>query len=108
MLYCKLERYKQEKVLVFLIGGGNLGVFNFFRRDNEDASKNQVADDNVETESNESLLLTALLKGEKIDKNKALSIPAVSSAVDKLSNLVAMLPIKLYQRVEIDGKRKDV
>ncbi len=85
-----------------------MGVFNFFRRDNEDASKNQVADDNVETESNESLLLTALLKGEKIDKNKALSIPAVSSAVDKLSNLVAMLPIKLYQRVEIDGKRKVV
>lgn len=58
-------------------------------------------------DSPQDLLLKSLLKGEKITKEKALSIPAISSAVDRLSNIVAMLPIKMYKYVlDEDGKRK--
>ena len=53
------------------------------------------------------LLLKSLLQGEKITKEKALSIPAVSSSVDRISNLVAMLPIKLYKLTkDANGKEK--
>lgn len=43
-------------------------------------------------------LLRALINGEVIDKEKALSIPAISSAVDTISNLVAICPINLYKK----------
>ena len=43
-------------------------------------------------------LLRALINGEVIDKDKALSIPAISSAVDTISNLVAICPINLYKK----------
>lgn len=54
------------------------------------------------------VLLKAMLKGEKIDKEKALSLPAVSSAVDRICNTVAMIPIKLYRETidETTGKKK--
>lgn len=51
-------------------------------------------------------LLTALLNGETIDRNMALSIPAVESAVDMICNTVAMIPIKLYK--ESEGKIEEV
>lgn len=53
---------------------------------------------NKPNDSPQDLLLQSLLKGEDITTEKALSIPAVSSAVDRLSNYVAMLPIKLYKK----------
>ena len=44
---------------------------------------------------------------EEITKEKALSVPAVSSAVDRISSLVAMLPVKLYKKTTgKDGKKK--
>ena len=54
------------------------------------------------------VLLRAMLKGEKIDKEKALSLPAVSSAVDRICNTVAMIPIKLYKETfdKTTGKRR--
>lgn len=43
------------------------------------------------------MLLRALLNGEVIDKDKALSLPAVASAVDRIANTVASIPIKFYR-----------
>lgn len=43
------------------------------------------------------MLLRALLNGEVIDKDKALSLPAVASAVDRIANTVACIPIKYYR-----------
>lgn len=50
-------------------------------------------------------LLEAIL-GSDIDKYKALSLPAVQSAVDKIANTVAMIPLMLYKETEKDGKKK--
>ena len=77
-----------------------MGLFDLFRK-REDT--NNVVTDNVND-----VLLKAVLKGEKIDKEKALSLPAVSSAVDRICNTIAMIPIKLYREYtdEETGKKK--
>jgi HK97 family phage portal protein len=71
----------------------------FKRRDEEIINNDELVND---------VLLKAMLRGEKIDKDKALSLPAVSSAVDRITNTIAMIPIKLYKET-IDkntGKKK--
>lgn len=75
-------------------------LFDIFRRRNEEAVPTEELVNDV--------LLKAMLKGEKIDKEKALSLPAVSSAVDRICNTVAMIPIKLYRETidETTGKKK--
>ena len=52
------------------------------------------------------VLLRALLNGEGIDRDKALTLPAVSGAVDFISNTVASMPIKLYEYK--DGKVEEI
>lgn len=42
-------------------------------------------------------LLRALLNDEPIDREKALTLPAVSGAVDFISNTIASMPVKLYK-----------
>ncbi|MBP5423725.1 MAG: phage portal protein [Paludibacteraceae bacterium] len=42
-------------------------------------------------------LLSALIKNEVITRDKALMLPAVSGAVDLISNCVACMPVKLYK-----------
>lgn len=43
------------------------------------------------------VLLRALLNGETITREKALTLPAVSGAVDFICNSVACMPVKLYK-----------
>ena len=77
-----------------------MGLFNFFRKRDETVIQTDELVNDV--------LLKAMLKGEKIDKEKAISLPAVSSAVDRICNTVAMIPIKLYKESidETTGKKK--
>lgn len=49
------------------------------------------------SESIDDPILRALFNNETITREKAMSIPAVSSNVDLLSSMVACMPIKLYQ-----------
>ena len=50
----------------------------------------------LEPEVNDALL-RALIGGETITREKALTIPAVSAAVDFICNSVACMPVKLYK-----------
>jgi HK97 family phage portal protein len=52
------------------------------------------------------VLLQALLNNETITRDKALTLPAVSGAVDFIGNSVASMPVKLY-KVK-DGKVEEV
>ena len=69
-----------------------MGIFNFWKRDVDSEITNQpelpIVDD---------VLLQAILNGEQIDREKALTLPAVSGAVDLISNMVACMPVKLYK-----------
>lgn len=43
------------------------------------------------------VLLSALLSGESISREKAMNIPAVSSSVDLISSAVASMPVRLFK-----------
>ncbi len=58
------------------------------------------------TENAESAIASALLGSGAIDKARALQIPSVTAAIDKLANTVAKLPLKLYK--EQEGKKTEV
>lgn len=51
-------------------------------------------------------LLSALISGERITRDMALSIPKVSSSVRKITDTVCLVPFNLYRRgVDKNGKR---
>lgn len=78
-----------------------MGLFDLFRKREEPSEpiQEQIVDD---------VLLKALLEGEVITREKAMTLPCVNGAVDFISNCIASMPVKLY-KVK-DGKveeRKD-
>lgn len=90
-------------MFVFLLskkGGMTMSIFNRILKRTE-STEVENTDENVNNaETPQDILLKSLLKGEKITKEKALSIPAISSAVDRISNSIAILPIKMYRYAE--------
>ena len=66
-----------------------MGFLDFWKRDEPLQEHVATADD---------VLLQALISGEKITKDKALTLPAVNGAVDFISNTIASMPVKLYKR----------
>lgn len=68
-------------------GGEEMGLFDFF----------QKRDDTPITPPVNDVLLQALLNSESITREKALTLPAVSGAVDFICNSVASMPVKLYK-----------
>lgn len=52
------------------------------------------------------VLLQALIDGEAITREKALTLPSVSGAVDLISNSIASMPVKLYKRK--DGRVEEM
>lgn len=51
-------------------------------------------------------LLSALMSGDVITKEQALSIPAVASAIDTIAGKISIIPLKLYKETIKDGKKK--
>ena len=60
----------------------------------------------INENSVDDVLLQALINDETIDREKALTIPAVSSAVGLICDSFAMIPFKLYKRTKKDGKKQ--
>lgn len=64
----------------------------------------------AETKAEESqvddVLLKALMSGEEITRDEALTIPAISSAVGLICDSFAMIPFKLYEKTTKDGKKQ--
>lgn len=68
-----------------------MGFFDFMKRDTATEQKTTV------TPPIDDVLLRALLDNETITREKALTLPAVSGAVDFIANCVACMPVKLYK-----------
>ena len=64
-----------------------MGLFSRKRDNNEPVITPPVSD----------VLLQALLNGETITREKAMTLPAVNAAVDFISNAVACMPVKLFK-----------
>jgi len=72
-----------------------MGLFDFMKkRDTEPPTTNPTPPVTPEIDD---VLLQALLNGETITREKAMTLPAVAGAVDFISNMVASMPIKLYK-----------
>lgn len=67
-----------------------MGFFDFFKRDSNSQTE-------VITPPVNDVLLQALLNNEVITREKALTLPAVSGAVDLIGNMIAAMPVKLYK-----------
>lgn len=67
-------------------------LFDLFRRDTATTEPIYDPSNNVND-----VLLSALMSNETIDRNKAMSLPAVSGAVDFISSMIASMPVKLYK-----------
>lgn len=66
-----------------------MGLFNrIFRKRDTNTSVTPPIDD---------VLLQALINGEAITRDKAMTLPAVAGAVDYISNMIACMPVKLYK-----------
>ena len=72
---------------------------NILRRDNSSATAQEqptpTPTPQTEPEVND-VLLNALLRGDPITRQQAMTIPAVSAAVDFISGQIASMPVKLY------------
>lgn len=64
------------------------------------------AETKVDENSVDDVLLKAIIGGEDIDREKALTIPAVSSAVGLICDSFAMIPFKLYKKIIKDERKQ--
>ena len=67
-----------------------MGLLDFFRR--TEPQETPTTEPPVSD-----VLLKALIDGETITREKALTLPAVNGAVDLISNSIACMPVKLYK-----------
>lgn len=63
-----------------------MGFFDFIKK------RNMVDENTVDD-----VLLRAIIRGEEITREQALTLPAVSGAVDFISGTIASMPVKLYK-----------
>lgn len=74
-----------------------MGLFNFSKR-GEPVETQPPKETRAETTTVDDVLLQALLSGDPITRENAMTVPAVSAAVDYISNTIASMPVKLYKR----------
>ena len=83
-----------------------MSIFNFWKRDdgNNEAATTEPALTQPEVDD---VLLKALLSNEPITRENAMTIPAVSGAVDYISNTIASMPVKLYKYKDGSVEHRD-
>ena len=75
-----------------------MGLFDRFRkRDDTIQTENTTQSSEPTTQVATDVLLQALLNSETITREQALTLPAVSGAVNLISNMIASMPVKLYK-----------
>ena len=77
-----------------------MGVFDRFRK--REVEQPEKRDDQPQEAVASDVLLQALLNSQPVTREQALTLPAVSGAVDFISGMIASMPIKLYKYK--DGK----
>lgn len=74
-----------------------MALFDFLRKRDESTTTNETPNDSTQPQDATDVLLKSLLKGERITRKEAMTVPAVSAAVDLISNSIASMPVKLYK-----------
>ena len=81
-----------------------MGLFDRFRK--EEKREETPAPVNQEMVAND-VLLSALLNSQPVTRDQALTLPAVSGAVDFISGMIASMPVKLYKYKDGKVESKD-
>ena len=68
-----------------------MDIFNFFKK------RDQALENTPKAAAVDDVLLKALIGGETITREKAMTLPAVAGAVDFISNMIASMPVRLYK-----------
>lgn len=87
-----------------------MGLFDFIRKRDETETRTTESTNQTETTPVvDDVLLQALLQNDPITREMALTIPAVSAAVDFISSSIACMPVKLYKYKDdrVEEVRKD-
>ena len=75
-----------------------MGIKDLFKKRESNNSNNNGNNNTAPTTPEISdVLLQALINGEAITREKAMTLPAVAGAVDFISNMIASMPVKLYK-----------
>lgn len=74
-----------------------MGLFDRFKKREESSETIQTTNQEPSTQMASDVLLQALLRNETITREQALTLPAVSGAVNLISNMIASMPVKLYK-----------
>ena len=82
-----------------------MGLFDRFKKE-EQKREETPAPVQEEMVAND-VLLQALLNSQPITRDQALTLPAVSGAVDFISGIIASMPIKLYKYIDKRVESKD-
>lgn len=85
-----------------------MSILNFWKRD-DSSSTSQSAEQQLTTPQPEvnDVLLKAYLSNGQVTREQAMTVPAVSAAVDFISNTVASMPVKLYKYKDGSVERRD-
>ena len=78
-----------------------MSILNFWKRDTTGSDTTEQTPPTTQPEVDD-VLLKAMLTGTPITRENAMTIPAVSGAVDFISNSIASMPVKLY-KYKADG-----
>jgi len=83
-----------------------VGLFDRFRKE-ETREETITPVQQQETTVASDVLLQALLNSQPITREQALTLPAVSGAVDLISGMIASMPIKLYKYIDKRVESRD-
>lgn len=83
-----------------------MGVFDRFRK-REETAPTTTPTTTPEPMIASDVLLQAILNGEPVTREQALTLPAVSGAVDFISGIIASMPVKLYKYKDGKVESKD-
>lgn len=85
-----------------------MGLFDRFRKEEkvEEKREETIAPVQQEMVAND-VLLSALLNSQPVTRDQALTLPAVSGAVDFISGMIASMPVKLYKYKDGKVESKD-
>lgn len=84
-----------------------MGLFDRFKK--EEIREETITPVQPETTVASDVLLQALLNSQPITREQALTLPAVSGAVDFISGMIASMPVKLYKYIDgrVDSRDED-
>ena len=85
-----------------------MGIFDRFKKEEKVEEKREETTAPVQQEMIASdVLLQALLNSQPVTRDQALTLPAVSGAVDFISGMIASMPVKLYKYKDGKVESKD-